>query len=300
LDDYFWGSGNHYLEEPLLKNQSRASLLLLALVVSALAIFAAGCGSSDSSSDTTAASGDTTAAAGGGGGETLTVGSDIPYPPFESGKPGEYVGFDVELMEAVAESIGRTAEFQDTAFETIFVNLGQGKFDAVASAATITPEREKTVDFTNPYYLSEQAIVVENGGEIDSVEALAGVTVGVQKGTTGQEFVEEKGEAGEVRAFPTGPDAINALNAGTVDAVVIDIPVAEDAVAANSGIEISAAIPTEEEYGFAVKQGDTELLNALNEGLAKVQKNGTYAKIYEKWFHHAPPKSIATATHEAS
>lgn len=277
-----------------MKNQFRSPLLLLAVLVSAIAIFVAGCGSSDSSSST----GGTTAESGGGG-ETLTVGSDIPYPPFEQGKPGNYTGFDIELMEAIAESIGRTAEFQDTSFDTIFVNLGQGKFDAVASAATITPEREKTVDFTNPYYLSEQAILVEKGGEIDSVEGLAGATVGVQKGTTGQEFVEEKGEAGEVRAFPTGPDAVNALNSGTVDAVVIDIPVAENAVAANSGIEISAAIPTEEEYGFAVKQGDTELLEELNEGLKEVEADGTYAKIYEKWFHHEPPKSIATATHEA-
>ena len=77
-------------------------------------------------------------------------------------------------MEAVAEKIGREAEFQDTSFETIFRDLAQGKFEAVASATTITPEREKTVDFTNPYYLSEQAILVKEGSEIDSVEELEG------------------------------------------------------------------------------------------------------------------------------
>jgi ABC-type amino acid transport substrate-binding protein len=273
-----------------LKSKSRVSTLLAALAVLAIALFAAGCGSSD----------DSTTSGGGGGGEKLTVGSDIPYPPFEQGQPGNFTGFDVELMEAVAASIDRTAEFQDTSFDTIFVNLGQGKFDAVASAATITPEREKTVDFTNPYYLSEQAILVNEGDAIDSVEGLEGATVGVQKGTTGQEFVEEKGKASEVRPYPTGPDAVNALKAGTVDAVVIDIPVAENAVNAGGGIEISAAIPTEEEYGFAVAQGDTELLDELNEGLEDVEENGTYGKIYEKWFHHAPPKSISSATHQAS
>src|SRR5205085_4451942 len=192
------------------------------------------------------------------GGEKLTVGSDVPYPPFEQGQPGEYTGFDVELMEVIGKEIGREVEFQDTSFDTIFVDLGQGKFDAVASAATITPEREKTVDFSNPYYESEQAILVKAGGEIDSVEKLKGATVGVQKGTTGQEFTEEKGETAEVRSYPTGPDAVNALNSGTVEAVVIDIPVAENAVESNSGIELSAAIPTEEEYGFAVAQGETE------------------------------------------
>lgn len=284
-------------------SKTRLTALFAVLLVAVAALVVAGCGgSSDSSSSgsesTSGGGGESTEAS--GGGAPITVGSDIPYEPFEQGQPGEYTGFDVQLMEAIGKNIGRPVEFQDTSFDTIFVNLGQGKFDAVASAATITPEREKTVDFSNPYYLSEQAILVKNGGEIDSVEGLAGATVGVQKGTTGQEFVEEKGEAGEVRALPTGPDAVNALNAGTVEAVVIDIPVAEHAVATNSGIEISAPISTEEEYGFAVAKGDTELLEEINEGLAQTIEDGTYAKIYEKWFHHEPPKSIETASSKAS
>jgi len=271
--------------------KSPLSTLLAALAVLAIAAFAAGCGSSDDS---------TSNGGGGGGSEKLTVGSDIPYPPFEQGKAPNFTGFDVELMEAVAADIGREAEFQDTSFDTIFLDLAQGKFDAVASAATITDEREKTVDFSNPYYLSEQAILVKEGSDIDSVEALNGATVGVQQGTTGQEFVEEKGEASELRKYPQGPDAVNAVKTGTVEAVVMDIPVAENAVAAGGGLEISAAIPTEEEYGFAVAQGDTELLDELNEGLAAVIDDGAYAKLYEKWFKHAPPKAISTATHEAS
>ena len=278
--------------------KTRLTALFAVLLVGVVAVVAAGCGSSDDdSTGASTAGGESTEAS---GGAPLTVGSDIPYPPFEQGKAGNYTGFDVELMEAVGASIGREVEFQDTSFDTIFLNLAQGKFDAVASAATITAEREQTVDFTNPYYLSEQAILVEEGGEIDSVEGLAGAKVGVQQGTTGQEFVEEKGEAGELRKYPQGPDAVNALKNGTVDAVVIDIPVAENAVEAGDGLEISAAIPTEEEYGFAVNQGDEELLDELNEGLASVIEDGTYAEIYEKWFKHEPPESIATATHEAS
>ena len=275
-----------------MSSKSRLNPLLAALALVAVAAFALGCGSSD---DSTTGGSDTSS----GGGETLTVGSDIPYPPFEQGKP-PYEGFDVELMNAVAENIGRTAEFQDTSFDTIFVDLGQHKFEAIASAATITDEREKTVDFSNPYYLAEQAILIKKGGDIDSVEKLKGATVGAQKGTTGAEFVDEKAEAGELRTFPQGPDAVNAVNAGTVDAVVMDIPVAENAAAANTNLEVSAAIPTEEEYGFAVAQGDTELLEEINEGLAEAIEDGTYAKIYEKWLKHEPPASIETATHEAT
>jgi polar amino acid transport system substrate-binding protein len=268
-------------------SKSRLAALLLALAASGVALLLAGCGGGGG---------------GGGGGKTLTVGSDVPYPPFEDfGKSKtEFKGFDVELMEAIGKKIGREVEFQDTSFDTIFRDLAQGKFEAVASATTITPEREKSVDFTNPYYLSEQAIVVKEGSEIDSVEKLSGATVGVQQGTTGQEFVEKEAEAGEVRPYPEGPDAINALKAGTVDATVIDIPVAQEAVESGSGIEISAAIPTEETYGFAVKQGNEELLDELNEGLKEVEEDGTYAKIYRKWFHREPSKKVFSETHEAT
>jgi ABC-type amino acid transport substrate-binding protein len=272
-----------------LTTKSRVSPLLLALAVSALAIFAAGCGDSDDDSTS-----------GGGGSEKLTVGSDIPYPPFEQGSPGNYTGYDVELMEAVAEKIGREAEFQDTSFDTIFRDLAQGRFEAVASATTITDEREETVDFTNPYYFSEQAILVDEGSDIDSVEGLEGGTIGVQQGTTGEEFVEEKGNAGEIRPYPQGPDAVNALKSGVLDAVVLDIPVAENAVEAGGGIEISAAIPTEEEYGFVVPQGEEELLGEMNEALEELKDDGTFTTIYEKWFKRAPTEALLSATHEAS
>ncbi len=264
--------------------RSRLTVLILALVVSAAALVAAGCGSSSSESTT----------GGGGGGEKLTVGSDVPYPPFEEfgQTKTEFKGFDVELMEAIGEKIGREPEFTDTSFDTIFVDLAQGKFEAVASATTITEEREETVDFTEPYYQAEQAILVKEGGKIDSVEAMNGATIGAQKGTTGAEFVEENVEGGELRTYPQGPDAVNALKSGVVEAVVIDIPVAENAVKNTTGIEVSTPIPTEEEYGFAVGKNEEPLLEELNEGLAEVKEDGTYTKIYEKYFHRAPAKEI--------
>jgi polar amino acid transport system substrate-binding protein len=272
------------------KTRLTALLAVFLLAIASLAV--AGCGGSDD--ETTAGGG-----GGGGGGEPLTVGSDIPYPPFEQGKAGNYTGFDIELMEAIGEKIGRKAEFQDTSFETIFRDVAQGKFDAVISAATITEEREKAVDFSNPYDLSEQALLVKEGSEIKTLEDVGGATVAVQQGTTGQELAKEELGDSEIRPFPEGPDAVNALKSGTVEAVIIDAPVAANAVEKSGGIEIAEKIPTEEEYGIAVAQGDSELLGEINKGLEEVHDDGTYKTIYEKWFKLEPPSSIASATHEA-
>ncbi|HEY0319143.1 MAG TPA: basic amino acid ABC transporter substrate-binding protein [Solirubrobacterales bacterium] len=271
-------------------SKTRLSALFAVLLVAIASLLVAGCGGGG---------GSTTGGGGGGEEATLTVGSDIPYPPFEQGKPGNYTGFDVDLMEAIAEKMGRTAEFQDTSFETIFRDVAQGKFEAVISAATITEEREKAVDFSNPYYLSEQAVLVKEGSDIKSLEDLEGKTVGVQQGTTGQELAKEKSGASEIRPYPEGPDAVNALKAGTVEAVIIDAPVAQNAVEKSGGVEIAEKVPTEEEYGIAVAQGETGLLDEINKGLEEVEKDGTYKKIYEKWFHLEPPKAIFSAKHEA-
>ncbi|HEX5990037.1 MAG TPA: basic amino acid ABC transporter substrate-binding protein [Solirubrobacterales bacterium] len=268
---------------------TRLTALLAVFLLAIASLAAAGCGSSD----------DDTGGGGGGGGEPLSVGSDIPYPPFEQGKPGEYTGFDIELMEAIGEKIGRTPEFKDTSFETIFRDVAQGKFDAVISAATITEEREEAVDFSNPYYLSEQAVLVKEGSDIGSLEELDGKTVAVQQGTTGQELAKDELGNSEIRPFPEGPDAVNALKAGTVEAVIIDAPVAQNAVEKSGGVEIAEKVPTEEEYGIAVAQGETELLDEINKGLEEVLADGTYTKIYKKWFKLEPPKAIFSAAHEA-
>ncbi|MGN6256189.1 MAG: basic amino acid ABC transporter substrate-binding protein [Solirubrobacterales bacterium] len=270
--------------------KTRLTALFAVLLLALASVAAVGCGGG----------GETTGGGGeGGGGETLTVGSDIPYPPFEQGRPGHYTGFDVELMEAIAEKIGRKAEFQDTSFETIFRDVAQGKFDAVISAATITPEREKAVDFSNPYYLSEQALLVTEGSPFEELKELEGKTVGVQQGTTGQELAKEEIGGAEIRPYPEGPDAVNALKNGTVEGVVIDAPVAQNAVEKSGGLEIAEKIPTEEDYGIAVAQGETELLEEINKGLEEVEKDGTYTKIFKKWFHFEPPKAIFSAKHEA-
>jgi polar amino acid transport system substrate-binding protein len=289
-------------------SKTRLAAFMAVLLVALVAIVVTGCGGggSSSGSETTATeeTGGGTAEEGGeessGGGEKLTVGSDIPYPPFEQGKKGSYTGFDVELMEAVGKEIGREPEFVDSSFETIFRDLAQGKFEAVMSAATITEEREKVVAFSNPYYLSEQAILVKEGSSITGLSDLKGKVVGAQQGTTGLELGKEKAEASELRPFPEGPDADNALKAGTVEAVIIDAPVAKQQAEELGGIEIVEKVPTEETYGIAIAKEDTELVEQVNEGLAKTIEDGSYAKVYEKWFKEAPPlKGLEKAIEEA-
>jgi len=192
-------------------------------------------------------------------------------------------------MEAIGKEIGREPEFIDSSFETIFRDVAQEKFEAVMSAATITPEREEVVAFSLPYYLSEQAILVKEGSEITGLADLKGKTVAAQQGTTGLELAKEKAEAGELRPYPEGPDADNALKAGVVEAVIIDAPVAKQQAEELGGIEIVEKVPTEETYGIAVAKSNTELVEQINEGLKKTIEDGSYAKVYEKWFKEAPP-----------
>jgi ABC-type amino acid transport substrate-binding protein len=282
------------------------------LLVGVVALVVAGCGGGDSSSSSGTTATEEPAETGGGGateeedeeeaggGETLTVGSDIPYPPFEQGKKGSYTGFDVELMEAIGKEIGREPEFIDSSFETIFRDVAQEKFEAVMSAATITEEREKVVAFSAPYYLSEQAILVKEGSDIKGLADLKGKVVAAQQGTTGLELGKEKAEASELRPYPEGPDADNALKAGTVEAVIIDAPVAKQQAEELGGIEIVEKVPTEETYGIAVAKDNTELVEQLNEGLQKTIEDGSYAKVYEKWFKEAPPlEGLEKAIEEA-
>lgn len=272
-------------------SKTRLTAVFALLAIGLIALVVAGCGSSDDDSTSASTSGGESTEASGGG-EPLSVGSDIPYPPFEQGKAGEYTGFDIELMEAIGEKIGRTPEFTDTSFETIFRDVAQGKFDAAISAATITEEREESVAFSDPYYLSEQAILVKEGSDITGLADLSGKTVGAQQGTTGLELGKEKADAGELRPYPEGPDAVNALKSGTVEAVIIDAPVAQNAVEESGGVEIAEKVPTEEEYGIALAKDNTELLEEINTGLAEVIEDGTYTTIYEKWFKLEPPKEI--------
>ncbi len=252
-------------------------------------------GDDDGDSGSTAASGDVSSELITAG--TLTVGSDIPFPPFEFGKAPNYDGFDIDLVNEIASDIELEVSIQDTSFDTIFTDVAQGKFDMVASASTITPEREQRVDFSDPYYEAEQALLVPQGSDITSVEDLSGLTVGAQDGTTGEAYANDETDAGSVRGFPNGPAAIAALRNGQVEATIIDQPVAQDAIdKGETGFELATTIPTGELYGLAFSQDTPELLAAVNESLASMKKDGRLNDLYQKWFKIDAPKGVIDGT----
>ena len=150
------------------------------------------------------------------------------------------------------------------------------------------------VDFTDPHYEAQQALLVPEGSDIASVDDLDGAIVGAQDGTTGEAYANDETDASEVRGFPQGPDAITALITGQVDAAIIDQPVAADAVEKQGGVEIAEEIQTDELYGFAVAPDNDGLREAMNEALAEIKEDGTMDELYEKYFSTAPPPSVAS------
>jgi polar amino acid transport system substrate-binding protein len=269
---------------------------LAALV--ALASIAAGCGSDDddsgSSGDTSASSGDVSTLNDG----VLLIGTDAPYPPFEIGTPqdSDFSGFDVDVGTDVAEKLGLEPQFQDTSFDTIFRNTAAGQFDVAVAASTITPGRQKTVNFSDPYYEAQQALVVPEGSDITGPDDLAGKIVGAQDATTGETYANDETDASEVRGYPEGPDAIAAVTTGQVEASIVDEPVAADAVEKQGGVEIATTIPTNELYGIAISKENPELLDAVNQALTELKDDGTIQELYDKYLGTEAPDSVLEGT----
>lgn len=229
---------------------------------------------------------------------TLTVGSDIPFPPFEFEEDGELVGFDVDLAEEIATRLGLEVRWVDTSFDTIFTQLAAGQFDMVASSTTITEERAATVNFSDPYYRAQQALTInkEQNPDITSVDDLGeGDSIAVQTGTTGESWANENlGSKGvQVRTFPEAGDTFTAAEAGQVTGVIFDEPAAVDAAAGRDALEVVGTIDTNEEYGLPVNPANDALLAAVNQTLAEVIADGTYDEIYQTYFPDAPAGSVA-------
>lgn len=218
----------------------------------------------------------------------LRVGSDIPYPPFEFGRAPDYRGFDIDVVNEIAKRLDLEAEFVKTPFDPIFRNLAQGRFDMVASATTITPERERTVDFSDSYFPADQSVMVKRGSDIRSTRDLAGKRVGAQLGTTGADYARDEIDAETVRTYDLIDDAFKALEAGQVDAVINDCPVSKYAERAHQDLVVVEAIDTNELYGFGFAKDSDELLNAVNRELAELKEDGTLERISQKWFGGRP------------
>jgi polar amino acid transport system substrate-binding protein len=232
----------------------------------------------------------------------LTVGSCLDYEPFESIEGGEEVGFDVELTEEIATRLGLQVEWVVADFDTIFTAVAGGQFDMVAAASTITPKREREVDFSDPYFNSRQALVVNTSEtpDLTSTDQLeSGDVVGAQRGTTGLAWVEENlvPNGIEVQTFTSATDGLRALEGGGMTAFVADEPFVAEAIADLPSLEVVQGIDTDEKYGLAFSPSNPELHDAVNIVLAEIIADGTYATIYGKWFpaFEVPPEFAPTA-----
>ncbi|GAB7022437.1 basic amino acid ABC transporter substrate-binding protein [Salidesulfovibrio brasiliensis] len=211
----------------------------------------------------------------------IIVGNSPDYPPYENMDGDKRVGFDIDLMEAMAKHLGVDVKWKTMGFDTIIAAVTMKQVDIGFSGFGITEERKRSVDFSEPYYRSGQVIVVTPGSDIKSGEDLKGKRVAAQIGTTGVEAAK-KVEGTEVVEPENWSVAFMMLKTKSVDAVVADIPVADE-FAKKQGFVIAPEPLTEELNAIIVPKGNQDLVDALNGALAKVKADGTLDKLVEKW-----------------
>lgn len=230
---------------------------------------------------------------------TLSMGSEMPYPPFESMEGTKPVGFDVDLAQAIAKKMGLKLGVISAEWDGIITGLEDGKYDIIMTAMPITEERKKQINFSDPYIDSDQSIVVVKGSPIKNQAGLKDKVVGVQSETTGQveaEKIQQAGGLKKIQKFPTVPQVFEALERGKVDAVIHDFPSSSYLSMKNGKTTIVAKIPTNEKYGIGINKTNTTMLTDINKALQEVKDDGTYAVIYKKWFGTAPPAASSSAT----
>jgi len=219
----------------------------------------------------------------------LQGGSDTAFPPFEfANESGDYVGFDVDLMTAMAKKMGLELEVVSTAWDGIIPALVSDRYDVIMSAMTITEERQQQIAFSDPYIKADIAITAPVDAPIESAEGLAGKIVGVQIDTTGQFAVEEVEGVQEIKKYETVLNAFQDLYSGRIDAVVNDAPVNAYIIRELPDYENTGTIETGDVYGYGIKQENTELQTAINQALQEVKDDGLYDKIFMKWFGELP------------
>jgi polar amino acid transport system substrate-binding protein len=216
----------------------------------------------------------------------LTTCTHLPYPPFQSEIDGKVQGFDVSLIDLVAQDLGVKQEILDTPFENFKTGafLNSGECDLAAAGMTITDERKKNVDFSDPYFEATQAVLADKKAGISSFADLKGKKVGTQAQTTGEDYAKSKGI--DSVSFESSDAVLNGLRTQQVDAVIIDYPVVQGWLkdkANAAAFEVAEQINTGEQYGFTVRKGNTKLLAAIDKALAKAKSDGTYKKLYEQW-----------------
>ena len=219
--------------------------------------------------------------------QKIVVATDATWPPMEYVDENKnIVGFDIDLMNAIAKEAGLEVEYRNVAWDGIFAGLAAGEYDAVISSVTITDERRAQYDFSEPYINAGQIVVVQAGSDITGPGALGGRTVGAQIGTTGAFAVQDMAGA-TLKEYDEIGLAFEDLVAGRLDAVVCDTPVAADFALQReeyrAALKIVGDSFTEEYYGILVQKGNSELLAKINKGLAAVQDKGIDNELEEKW-----------------
>ncbi|MDI9886470.1 ABC transporter substrate-binding protein [Streptomyces sp. HNM0645] len=223
----------------------------------------------------------------------LTTCTHLPYPPFQFEQGGEVVGFDVALVDLVAEDLEVEQKILDTPFENFKTGafLNSGECDLAAAGMTITDERKKNVDFSVPYFDATQALLATRKSGVTTladVEA-KGAKLGAQAGTTGESHAKSQGF--DPVAFESSDAVLNGLRTGQVDAVVIDYPVVQGWLKDKDNADafvLGQDIETGEQYGFSVKKGNDALRAAIDEAITDAKADGTYDKLYRQWIGPLP------------
>ncbi|WP_102027610.1 transporter substrate-binding domain-containing protein [Salirhabdus sp. Marseille-P4669] len=259
----------------------KRKLLLSFVLITTLALVAA-CGSSESSGD-----GD------GDGGKVYSVATDSNFQPFEYMNPetNELEGFDIDLMKAIAEEAGFSVDFETMEFDGLLGSMRTGKNDIGIAGISITEERKEEIDFSDKYYDSGLILAVPVDSDIESVEDLtADHKVGARQGSTSEDYLLNNTDA-EVSAFPEIVTAYMDLQAGRLDAVLYDLPNVQYYIKENAQDELKTVgeVLEGQPYGIAFPK-DSDLVEPVNEALATLKENGTYAEIYEEWFGTQPPQ----------
>ena len=231
-----------------------------------------------------------------------TVATNAQFKPFEYMEGSNMVGLDIDLVNDIADHAGFTVTINDMEFEAVITSVQKGVSDFGAAGLTITEDRQQNVDFSDPYYISHQEVIVRTGDPMadlstadDVNAALIGKTIGVCTGFTGSDYVKgENGypgiEGATAKQYPNISLAIADLRNGQVDAVIMDnVPATQAAAAdANKGLVTVIDIPlTDEEYGIVVKNGNTELLGKINAAIAQFKVDGTLDDLVAKWITNA-------------
>ena len=215
--------------------------------------------------------------------DVLVMATNAEFPPYEYYEGEEIVGIDAEFAAAIAEKLGMELKIEDMAFDSIIPAVQSGKADFGAAGMTVTEDRQKQVDFSDTYYTGRQVIIVAEGNtEIAGPDDLAGKKIGVQQGTTGDIYASDDYGDENVERYNKGFEAVQALQQGKIDAVIIDDQPAQTFVSENEGLKILETEYVDEEYALCFKK-DSELVAKVNEAIAELKKDGTFDKIIDKY-----------------